>query len=193
MCDVSATSRLGLNVGCGPHYAPGWTNTDLVATDEVRPDVVTSADAPFPFPPASFKRAYVGHVLEHVAWNELPHWLDDLALVLSPGAPAMFVGPDADAAIECYRTGTVSREQVDGIIEALQPYHDGDDRWDGDRHQWNCNGPRMAKALELAGWQDIEIIAVNPGEDLPDLPGWPVVSHAPLQCAVSARAPESSR
>ena len=87
----------------------------------------------------------------------------------------------------------MSREQVDGIIEALQPYHGGDGRWDGDRHQWNCNGPRLAIAVELAGWQDIEIIAVNPGEDLPDLPGWPVVSHAPLQCAVSARAPESSR
>ena len=178
-----------LNVGCGPHHAQGWLNTDLVRTDEIRPDVLVTADRPFPFESASFDRAYVGHVLEHVPWHEVPAWLDDLARVLVPGAPVLFVGPDSDAAIECYRTGTATRAQVDGIIEATSPYHGSELRWDADRHHWNCSGPRMAQALRGAGWLDVTDLEIVAGDLLPALDDWPIVSRAPLQCAVSARSP----
>lgn len=178
-----------LNVGCGPHYVPGWTNTDLVANDLIKPDFTVSTDNPFPFRDSSFERAYVGHVVEHVPWHLLPQWMSELSRVLQPGSAVAFIGPDANAAIECYRTGAASRDQVDGIIEALDPYQAGFERWNEDRHHWNCSGPRIAYLLSELNWGEVQDLTPTPGELLPELPGWPVVSHAPLQCAVLATSP----
>jgi len=131
----------------------------VIETDDVVPDVIVSIENPFPFEDASFDRAYVGHVLEHMPWNEVPGWLDKLTKVLSPSAEVMFVGPDAYRAIEGYRLGRTKWEEMLAIIENVTSYHGGEERWDEDRHF------------------------------LPELGDWPVVSQARCQFAVSANPP----
>jgi hypothetical protein len=178
-----------LNVGCGPHLADGWVNTDVIKTDEINPDVMVSLEDPFPFEEASFDRAYVGHVMEHMPWHALPDWLDKLASVLSATAEVMFVGPDTLRAIEGYRLGRTKWEEMLAIIENVTSYHGGEERWDEDRHQWNCFEQRVVDLLDNCGWKNIEPKGVALGGFLPELGDWPVVSQARCQFAVSANPP----
>ena len=183
------TSRF-LNVGCGPHLASGWINTDVIETEEIRPDLVVSMENPFPFEKGSFDRAYVGHVIEHMPWHSLPEWLDQLSSVLSPTAEVMFVGPDALRAIEGYRLDRTKWEEMLAIIENVTSYHGGEERWDEDRHQWNCSEKRVADLLISCGWKNVEQKGVATGGLLPNLGDWPVVSQARCQFAVSANPPQ---
>lgn len=184
-----------LNVGCGPHYAPDWLNTDLVKVEGyIEPDLVVDYSDPFPFDPCTFERAYVGHVLEHVPWDDLPAWLDDLSSVMIPDSPVMFVGPDAYRAIEGYKAGTASWHDVAIIIEERSAYtaetgFANAPRWEADRHHWNCHERRVVELLAGCGWMDIRPYGVLLDGILPELPGWPVVSRASLQFAVQARVP----
>lgn len=190
-----------LNVGCGPHYANGWVNTDLVRTDTITPDVVVTADNPFPFPAATFERAYVGHVLEHIPWGDVPDWLDRLARVLVDDAVALFVGPDVIRVLNRWRDHAETWDKVAGIIESTDAYHDGELRWDADRHHWNCHEGRVAAALTACGWRNVTPLGVI--EPLDDwfrdpgtldghairVAGWPLVSDATCQFAVAAKVP----
>lgn len=179
-----------LNVGCGPHLADGWVNTDVIKTDEINPDIIVTLEDPFPFESGSFDRAYIGHVIEHMPWDSLPGWLDKLALVLSPTAEVMFVGPDSLRAIEGYRLGRTKWEEMLAIIENVTSYHDGQERWTEDRHQWNCFEERVVNLLTNCGWINVEPKGVALGGQLPKLEDWPVVSQARCQFAISANPPQ---
>lgn len=190
-----------LNVGCGPHYAEGWTNTDLVATDRIRPDLVVTEADPFPFPAGSVERAYLGHVLEHVPWGEVPGWLDALAVVLAPDAEVAVVGPDTLRALHRWKAGEEDWAKVAGIIEGPGAYlqHLGLDcgpdgyRWAADRHHWNCHEHRVAQILADCGWRDITPLGVGDDGRLDETSirdaGWPLVDGSPCQFAVTARRP----
>lgn len=184
-----------LNVGCGPHYAEGWVNTDVVRIEGViEPDVVVDPDAPLPFLPESFDRAYVGHIIEHVPWDEVPTFLDALAEVLVPDAPVMFVGPDVDRAIGNYADGTSTWHDVAITMEGPSAYTEATGfatatRWDADRHHWNCSEQRVHDLLTHLKWRNVRWWPVDREGLLPELPGWPLVSRARNQFAVSATIP----
>ncbi len=197
----------GLNVGCGPHYAAGWYNTDLIAVPgTIDPDLVVTPERPFPFPPATFARAYCGHVLEHVPWADVPAWLDALAHVLTPDAEAAFVGPDAHRVLDRWKNGHEEWEKVAGIIEGVGAYRAYWEAtvpqfaggylwagWDGDRHHWNCYEARVVDALVECGWRDVTAWPLAESDRLPEDAlrgaGWPLVDGSPCQFAVTARRP----
>lgn len=188
-----------LNVGAGPHYAEGWVNTDLVENEHVHPDRIVTAGDPFPFAPATFDRAYCGHVLEHVPWDDLPAWLDELALCLTDDAEVMFVGPDTFRVLDRWKAGDEEWAKVAGVIEGPGAYleHLGERtsyRWGGDRHAWNCHEQRVAMLLEECGWRDVTAWPVLDNGRLDEQrirdAGWPLVAGEPCQFAVSATRPE---
>ena len=62
----------GINIGSGQHYADYWFNTDIIPTDKgTQPDLLIDIhDFLDTFEKRTFKKAYVGHVLEHIEWGD---------------------------------------------------------------------------------------------------------------------------
>lgn len=188
---------VNLNVGCGPHRAETWINTDVVFVQGmIEPDVVVPIDDSFPFLPEVFDRVYVGHCIEHIPWAEVPDFLDQLVRVCANDAEVMFVGPDADRVIQNYADGISTWHDVQIIIEGPGAYTEATGftapRWDADRHHWCCNERRVVGLLRGLGWRNVTPYPVDEEGLLPDLYRWPLVSRARNQFAVSATIPQRS-
>jgi hypothetical protein len=169
------TSRL-LNVGCGPFPAEGWWNVDVADGPGV--DVVADAFAlPWWYSDRPFDRAYLGHMLEHVPWEQAAGAVQRVAGVVVPGGLLCAVGPDVERAIRGYRTG---RYEWDVVADCLEgPTSRQTHETPMARHQWNCSEDRLVRLLRDAGLDDVRAIPVDPMR----LAGWPVVSHIGWQCA----------
>ena len=192
-----------LNVGCGTHYAEGWVNTDVWVSDTTRPDVQVDPDGRYPFPDATFDALYLGHVLEHMEWSNIPGFLDEMERLAAPRAWMLVVGPDVFRTIRRWRAGKEPWEMVAMTMEHADMNYQPDretEEWQGSHHYWNCHADRLGKLL--SGW-DAEDIS----DDIPDnftesdpacrrwwddpVSGvrWPVVDKAPWQCGFRVRMP----
>lgn len=177
-----------LNLGCGPFRAEGWCNADVIADETIRPDFVVPVDGPLPFAQWSFRRAFLGHVLEHVAWDKLPALLSEVQRVVRPGGEVLVVGPDTERAIARLEAepGDAARSFLWGVLEddRHRQNHAGD--WNGARHQWNCYESRVVRLLDAAGFNEVRAVPLHPDQ----LGSWPIVDYSnPWQCAVLARVP----
>lgn len=184
-----------LNVGCGTHYADGWTNTDVWSDDTTKPDVVVESNKPYPFDDNTFDAAYLGHVIEHVPWPTLPTFLFDISRVLKPNAPMLFVGPDVHKTIKRWANNQEPWEMVLSTMEH-QDVNWQPDRthlwWDGAHHHWNCHEERVFSLLTKLGFTNI----TNVYNDIPNDPRgktwfdpttnilWPVVGKYYWQFAL---------
>ena len=186
-----------LNVGCGQFYERGWLNTDVVRRDNVEPDVlvdphrisslawaladwevVTGKNA------GPFEQVYIGHVLEHIPWDDVPATLDEIAAQCETGAEVLVVGPDVYRILERWRAGEVREGLVRETLEDHGDYQHAGETWPEARHHWNCYGQRLVDVLTACPWAE-EVEPVIP-EDMMRA-GWPLVSAADWQCAVLAR------
>jgi hypothetical protein len=165
-----------LNVGCGDHYADGWTNLDLNPGDTVRPDVVGSLTE---LPPqiSGVTAVYCGHVLEHLPFYSLASALRGLWARCVPGATVALVGPDVDRANLLHERGEITAETLHGAIH-------GAGRWHGDEHLWACTEQLLLDVARVSG---LDARPVPIGS--PELDAFPVVSRAPWQCAILGAAP----
>ena len=178
-----------LNLGCGPHKARApWVNVDRVyIAGEIEPDIVLPSGWPADLswtgkvPAGSVSHCYLGHVLEHVPWDDVPRFLRSVLTLLEPGGQICVVGPDVMRAIDGYRNQTVTRSIVVACLEGPNPQIDNlESAHDGARHQWNCTEERVMFALSDAGFVELE--ACRPRE----LDGvWPLVAPPDWQCAVT--------
>lgn len=190
--DLAAALPRQLNYGCGPHYFPGWLNTDIVRTAVINPDLVTTPGAMLPFPTGHFERAYCGHVLEHIPWADVPAAIAEIARTVRPGGEIAVVGPDFSKALDELRAEPNSRHKLERVWEITEDHShyqreslDVAD-WGGARHQWNCYDERVVWAMERAGLADVRIVPLEPGV----MGGWPVVDYSNrAQCAVIGRVP----
>ncbi len=89
-----------LNVGCGHHYHPEWTNLDHEATaaDIIEHDVRRG----LPFPNAAFDAVYHSHVLEHFTREEGRALIGECQRVLKPGGVLRVVVPDLEGIARTY-------------------------------------------------------------------------------------------
>ncbi|MFM1904435.1 MAG: hypothetical protein RLZZ440_2335 [Planctomycetota bacterium] len=93
------TSSL-LNLGCGEHRHPAWTNVDLVpAGDDVIP---CDLRQPLPFAAGSFTAAYAAHVVEHLAPIEARRLLAEMRRMLASGGIVRIVVPDLEGVARAY-------------------------------------------------------------------------------------------
>jgi SAM-dependent methyltransferase len=99
--DLSTRLPSRLNWGCGPYPAPGWLNADLRAADGVQ--LVCDIRDGLPLADATVTCAVAMHVLQDLAWGDVPRALGELHRVLAPGAPLRIGVPDLDRAIDAYR------------------------------------------------------------------------------------------
>lgn len=159
-----------LNVGCGEFYARGWTNMDAVRNQQVRPDIVGSLTR-LPDEVAAVEQVYLGHVLEHLPYIEVPAALRGLWARCAPGARVGVVGPDCQRAQALHARGAIDSATLEGA-------RSGDRRWPGDAHLWECNEADLVGLLCASGLE-ARPVPVSSGE----LDGFPVVSRAPWQCA----------
>ena len=174
-----------INFGCGPHRAPApWVNVDVVETDDIRPDIVVDPMLPIDvtFGPETVDRVYLGHVLEHIYWQNVAAVLSGVRRALRPGGLVCVVGPDVLSVIEQFRDGTADIDLLRSTWEDAEHYQDSPESWDGARHWWNCYEQRIVDALVDAGFSEVAAQPNTPEA----LHGWPVVAFVPWQCAVTA-------
>ncbi len=83
-----------LNIGCGGHFHPAWTNIDLVSTaPEVRAYDLRKG---LPYAENSFDAAYTSHVLEHLTPHHARISLQEQFRVLKKGGIVRVVVPDLE-------------------------------------------------------------------------------------------------
>jgi SAM-dependent methyltransferase len=188
---LPAPASRSLNLGCGPHSFPGWLNVDVIETDTIKPDVVVNGPR-LPFADAAFGVAYLGHMLEHVAWDRVPIVLAEVRRVVRPGGEVRIVGPDAGRAILRSihnRDKPAAESHIWEVIEDSSHYqrHEPGRDWPGARHQWTCYAERVVWAMKNAGFVDVAELPLTIeafGET------WPVVDYTnSSQCAVVGRVP----
>lgn len=165
-----------LNLGSGTHYVEGWLNLDVRADDHTKADVIVSGTDPFAsFGSGSAEAVYLGHVLEHVPWPDVPRLLAEVHRVLAPGGEMLAVGPDVRRLAVEWHEG---RESWELLIDAMEHQDLLNDYWPEAVHKWNCHEARLHAV----------IAAVFNGAHATRGPfdGWPVVSWSAWQCAVTA-------
>lgn len=92
-----------LNLGCGPKAAAGWVNADREPLPGV--DLVGDLRDGLPVDDATFDAIVAIHVLQDLAWTELPTALAEIRRLLRPGGVLRLGLPDLDRAIDAYRRG----------------------------------------------------------------------------------------
>lgn len=103
-----------LNLGCGKHCHPAWTNVDFTATREGV--IAHNLREGLPFPDASFDVVYHSHVLEHFPKAEAPTFLQECFRVLRPQGILRVVIPDLEQIARLY-------------LEALEQASQGSQDW----------------------------------------------------------------
>lgn len=185
--------KLFLNVGCGTHYALGWVNTDTWVNETTMPDVQVVPGEPYPFPDNHFDAVYMGHVLEHIPWKEVPEFLMDISRIAKPNAPILIVGPDVYKTIVRWAQGQEPWWMIESVIEHQDVNHQPGremDWWDGAHHHWNCHHDRVQILLESLGFRQssnvFDLIPKNPeGKNwIHDGINWPVVGFWHWQFAI---------
>jgi len=148
-----------LNAGCGTHYAKGWVNVDVWEGENTTPDIRVTPGEPYPFEDDTFDAVYLGHVLEHIPWPEVPVFLKDIQRVAKPGASIMVVGPDVYKTIKRWKDGAEPWSMVLATIEHQdmnwQPEREHE-WWDGAHHHWNCHEERIESLLGGSGFKNIK-------------------------------------
>lgn len=165
-----------LNVGCGDHYASGWTNLDPQPSETVQPDIVGSLTDLTPWVDG-VTAVYCGHVLEHLPFHDVASALRALWKRCVPGAHVALVGPDVDRARRLHERGEITTETLDGAIH-------GAGRWHGDEHLWECTEHQLLDFARASGL-DARPVPIGSAE----LDAFPVVSRAPWQCAIIGAVP----
>lgn len=170
-----------LNAGCGTHYADGWVNTDTWSGGDTKPDVLVEPNKPYPFEDNHFDAVFLGHVLEHIPWADVPNFLRDMKRIAKPDAPFLVCGPDVFKTIKRWAEGKEPWHMVTSTMEHQSSIDS--DGWNGAPHHWNCHHNRVVNLLEAVGFTDIKNIAdVIPknasGKGWEnDGINWPVVGH----------------
>ena len=176
-----------LNAGCGTHYAKGWVNTDVWDDGSTtKPDIKVEPGKPYPFEDNHFDAVFLGHVIEHIAWPEVPNFLLEMKRIAKPGAKFLVCGPDVFKTIKRWANGNEPWEMVLSTMEHqdinTQPEIESL-WWDGASHHWNCHHDRVVKLLESVGFSEItdifDVIPKNPqGKSWTDAEiKWRVVGH----------------
>ena len=176
-----------LNAGCGTHYANGWVNTDVWDDGETtKPDVKVEPGKPYPFPDNHFDAVFLGHVLEHMDWKDVPSFLEDMKRIAKPNAKFLICGPDV---LKTIKRWAQNKEPWHMVLSTME-HQDINTQparehlwWDGATHHWNCHHERVWNLLNQLGFTSLvdafDLIPKNAGGKNWEHDGilWPVVGH----------------
>ena len=97
------TGIVRLNWGCGLKPAQGWINSDIRPIEGV--DLQGDIRDGLPLMDRSIDYAVSIHVLQDLAWPDIPIALKELQRVLKPRGVLRLALPDLERAIDAYRRG----------------------------------------------------------------------------------------
>lgn len=147
-----------LNVGCGTHYANGWVNTDVWQSDTTTPDVVVNSGERYPFDDNTFDAIFLGHIIEHMPWDDVFPFMEDMKRIAKPGAHFLLVGPDVFKTIQLWKEDQQPWWMIEATMEHqglnYQPDRE-EEVWDGAFHYWNCHEARIVHLLESLQFDNI--------------------------------------
>jgi predicted SAM-dependent methyltransferase len=131
-----AAVTIKLNLGCGPHPAPGWVNVDSFQWPEWPNHIIRACpgtrrrfppdtELPYlqdvldglPWSDGFADGAVAHHVLQMVSYPDLVPWLREVQRVLKPGAWLRMTLPDAEGAFIAYRTNDRAWFPIDPVLE----------------------------------------------------------------------------
>lgn len=182
-----------INVGCGPHRAPEpWWNIDrafhpgLTEPDEVVGEFL-------PYEDGSVRRMYIGHIMEHIPIYQIMGVIADWYRVLAPGADIAIVGPDVNRALDQFKQGRLTRDEVwhrmeHGQVTSIEAWTNlyAENRVDEHAmHHWNAIPERVHGMLSAAGFVNLREVPITSSE----LDGWPLVSRCDDQMAMLGSKP----
>lgn len=172
---------VGLNLGSGPHAnvapAPKWMNVDRYNLPHWPrpPDVMANVLEGLPFPDDHFDCAYLGHLLEHLEYNEeIPVALREVRRVCKADSPVRVVGP-------CFYKARAlgSAYELEDIIKPPEEFTEPP----GIEHRWLPTTDATLRAIQLL--LDPVAFEVPVGTVRP--PEWPnAAPGAEWQVAVAA-------
>jgi len=90
-----------LNLGCGHHFHPDWTNVDFLATGEGV--IVHNLLKGIPFEDNHFEVVYHSHVLEHFSRTDAVRFIQECYRVLKPGGVLRIAIPDLEQITDQYK------------------------------------------------------------------------------------------
>jgi predicted SAM-dependent methyltransferase len=142
-----------LNLGCGPHPAPGWINADIHPYPGV--DLCGDVRNGLSLPDAAVDVAVAIHLLQDLPWDAIAPVLAELKRVLRPGGLLRIGVPDLDRAIDAYRRGDAAYFYVpDDDAKSLGAKLVTQITWYGSvRTPFTFDYAR--EQLERAGFQDV--------------------------------------
>ena len=97
-----------LNLGCGSHFHPDWTNVNFKSTGEGV--IAHNLRDGIPFDDEEFDVVYHSHVLEHFSKDEGTRFIQECCRVLRPGGVLRVVVPDLE---------TIARLYIESLEHAL--------------------------------------------------------------------------
>lgn len=172
-----------LNIGPGPHYVEGWTNVEVAAVEGIfEADYYLEDPSKLPFEDDSIDAVYCGHILEHIIWEEVEDYVNEVHRVLKPGGQLLIVGPDIMRALHLWKANKLQFHFDDkdpGLLGTME--WERLPGWTAPRHYWNCHEKRVLIVLNEDKWI-VEPVAIGSNR----LDTWPVTSRATWQMSVFA-------
>lgn len=150
-----------INLGCGPNYLEGWTNTDLRNDAGFRVDQDWDFKNQIPLPDSSVDFILAWHILEHAGLHERDGMVRDWYRVLKIGGKLAIAVPDIVDLYERYK-----KHEFDWYILMVNIYGP----WNGfigDLHRWGYNRDELSRVLKEAGFGRVDSLGLaNVPEEL---------------------------
>lgn len=109
-----------LNVGCGEHFRPDWTNVDFRSRHgAVRAYDITRG---LRFDDGIFDVVYHSHLLEHLRREDVPPFLLECRRVMRPGGVIRVVVPDLEQIARAYLAALDAGDEANHEWSVLEMY-----------------------------------------------------------------------
>ena len=135
-------------------------NVDIRPLPEV--DVVRNLEEDFS-DIGQFDGLFANYLLEHISWRKVPHFLEQCAKILKPGACAFFVVPDTYAQMQ-----KVLQKKPEDISLEDSCFIFGGQDFSDNTHKWLISRPFLKKLLNDAGFDEVRFIS-HPNSEARDV------------------------
>ncbi len=161
-----------LQIGAGSNLLDGWLNTTLYPFKQN--SYFMDATVRFPIPDNTFSYVFSEHVIEHVLFEKGAIMLSESFRILKSGGRIRIATPDLAQIIKLYSQpdGDNQQKYIKWIMDTFRPKigeynpaHVINQSFHGWEHVFIYDQPTLKKALENAGFVDVELMRPNESND----------------------------